>query len=735
MKKRIFCKTRLLSLVLSLTLLIGLIPTTISAQNDDVYDLKLLAGIYDLSEIKSAPYPGMSKGMFVFTSDFGDRDVLNRSELVFSIIGDQSCSRPVSIKDDGTWDMEPFIYSDNNDGIIVWTNATKGFNEESTGEDIASALRISLAVCDSNNTWIDFKTTNVSYYNSDNISTYNPKVTKVAGKILVSWVVCHDVKNDNDSYGIEGLYYNPETNAFYSENNLVDENGRLVPMVFAKNCNYIASYSVAKVGNETVTIFEEPTEQTHVSDVMYDKVMTQKYSFYPDKYKPGTVKMSVNNGNDVTNLTDGTTHASVVDSDIPGLTYYNKGKIYEVSTNAQNNLIHTEFADVSKTGDTEYSIISKNGVLTYITALQYEPLKTSNSTVSVGGKQYEKATDGKWLDENGNARDLKQENVCLYYINPKTGNIDVLPKKIYDQDALLFLASPSFTIDSSNKLCGTYFIRQIGDSEYYDLYYSTYTQKYLFQADYSQVNDAIAKATALNKDDYKDFTAVTAAIDAVVRDKDYTEQANVDAMAKAIEDAIDALELKPVDKPKIIEGANQFVEQGKSATFKSSAELTDFQKILIDGNELDPSNYTLMEGSTIVTIKGEFVKTLSVGKHTLSVVSTTGSAETQFTVTEVATTKPSTETTTTGPATTKPANEITTTEPATTKADTEITTTKPATSNTDTEITTTEPATSISDTTSPQTGENSNIVFWMAIFFISAGGVLTLTLKRKKSSK
>ena len=257
----------------------------------------------------------------------------------------------------------------------------------------------------------------------------------------------------------------------------------------------------------------------------------------------------------------------------------------------------------------------------------------------------------------------------------------------------------------------------------------------MFQADYSQVNDAIAKATALNKDDYKDFTAVTAAIDAVARDKDYTEQANVDAMAKAIEDAIAALELKPVDKPKIIEGANQFVEQGKSATFKSSAELADFQKILIDGKELEPSNYILMEGSTIVTIKGEFVKTLSVGKHTLSVVSTTGSAETQFTVTEVATTKPATETTTTEPATTKPATEITTTEPATSKADTEITTTKPATSNTDTEITTTKPATSISDTNSPQTGENSSIVLWMEIFFISAGGILILTLKRKKSSK
>ncbi|MFR4318303.1 MAG: hypothetical protein ACLT2Z_01800 [Eubacterium sp.] len=39
-----------------------------------------------------------------------------------------------------------FIYSDNNDGIIVWTNATKALKKHSQ-EDIASALRISLAVC------------------------------------------------------------------------------------------------------------------------------------------------------------------------------------------------------------------------------------------------------------------------------------------------------------------------------------------------------------------------------------------------------------------------------------------------------------------------------------------------------------------------------------------------------------------------------------------------------------
>lgn len=64
-------------------------------------------------------------------------------------------------------------------------------------------------------------------------------------------------------------------------------------------------------------------------------------------------------------------------------------------------------------------------------------------------------------------------------------------------------------------------------------------------ADYTKVDAAIAKVNALNKDEYKDFTAVEAAVKAVVRDKNITEQSEVDAMAKAIEDAIAALEKKP----------------------------------------------------------------------------------------------------------------------------------------------------------------------------------------------
>ena len=70
-------------------------------------------------------------------------------------------------------------------------------------------------------------------------------------------------------------------------------------------------------------------------------------------------------------------------------------------------------------------------------------------------------------------------------------------------------------------------------------------------ANYSKVDEAIAKAEALNKDNYKNFTGVEAAVNAVDRDKNITEQSEVDAMAKAIEDAIAALQYKDADYTKV----------------------------------------------------------------------------------------------------------------------------------------------------------------------------------------
>ena len=70
-------------------------------------------------------------------------------------------------------------------------------------------------------------------------------------------------------------------------------------------------------------------------------------------------------------------------------------------------------------------------------------------------------------------------------------------------------------------------------------------------ADYAKLDEAIAKVNALNKDNYKDFSGVEAAVNAVVRGKSFTEQSEVDAMAKAIEDAIAALQYKGADYTKV----------------------------------------------------------------------------------------------------------------------------------------------------------------------------------------
>ena len=101
--------------------------------------------------------------------------------------------------------------------------------------------------------------------------------------------------------------------------------------------------------------------------------------------------------------------------------------------------------------------------------------------------------------------------------------------------------------------------------------------------------------------------------------------------------------------PEITDGKGQtmVVEAAKDLSFRSNAPLEFFRKVLVDGKEVARENYELTEGSTIVTLKASFLNTLGVGEHTLSVVSTTGTAETTFTVAEAAKPAPSQTTTTT----------------------------------------------------------------------------------------
>lgn len=138
----------------------------------------------------------------------------------------------------------------------------------------------------------------------------------------------------------------------------------------------------------------------------------------------------------------------------------------------------------------------------------------------------------------------------------------------------------------------------------------------------------------------------------------------------------------------ITAGANGSWQKGTKdgLTFTSNAAYKHFQKVQVDGKDLDASNYTVKEGSTIVTLKTSYLETLSVGKHTLAIVSETGTATTEFTIKAAAS-----------------ANDR-----------------NPANPNGEA-------------TESVQTGDNTNMMLWIVMLFVSAS-ILGIAVyeKRKK---
>ena len=138
-------------------------------------------------------------------------------------------------------------------------------------------------------------------------------------------------------------------------------------------------------------------------------------------------------------------------------------------------------------------------------------------------------------------------------------------------------------------------------------------------ADYTKVDAAIAKANALNKDNYKDFSAVEAAVKAVVRDKNITEQSEVDAMAKAIEDAIAALEQKPSsggdsNAPTYAIEVDKDIRNGEVTANRRYAERGDTVTITVTPDK----GYTL-ETLTVTDKNGKEVKlTEKNGKYTFT---------------------------------------------------------------------------------------------------------------------
>ena len=164
---------------------------------------------------------------------------------------------------------------------------------------------------------------------------------------------------------------------------------------------------------------------------------------------------------------------------------------------------------------------------------------------------------------------------------------------------------------------------------------------------------------------------------------------------------------EPVQPPVIIAGANGSWQNGSKdgLSFTSDAEYADFLKVQVDGKDVAASNYAVKEGSTIVTLTAAYLDTLSAGKHTLSIVSANGTATTEFTITAAQTGGDQTEGNQTG------GDNPTSGDDTTTQA----------------------PNKNDGATSSPQTGDNSNMLLWVTLLFVSGAGLLgAVVYSRKK---
>ena len=104
---------------------------------------------------------------------------------------------------------------------------------------------------------------------------------------------------------------------------------------------------------------------------------------------------------------------------------------------------------------------------------------------------------------------------------------------------------------------------------------------------------------------------------------------------------------------KIVNGASQTVTEnsGETVSFRSNCGIEKFIRLEIDEEPVDPENYILKEGSTIVELKPEYLATLEVGKHGVSIVSQDGTADTTLRITPQPEEEEETEKTTTGKTT------------------------------------------------------------------------------------
>lgn len=282
----------------------------------------------------------------------------------------------------------------------------------------------------------------------------------------------------------------------------------------------------------------------------------------------------------------------------------------------------------TKAGDVDYSEITSAPFVIMITQAatsgepKYHKITTGGKTLADAGLTLAGSTihpaDGtlEWIDDAGvlpNDTAVDMNKTYKWRFTPADTNYEILTGEIelYHVDAPAVTAQPKSVSVT------------VGDTATFEVTATGTDVTYQWKIDRNDGNGFV------------DITGATgAAYTTGVTDKDcdgFKYQCVIrNAAGSATTDTVVLTVLY-----QIIEGANGSWNQstdGESLRIRGNGEYSKFQNVKVDGNIIDSKNYTVSEGSTIIELHADYLKTLSEGSHTFEIVWTDGAAGTGFTV-------------------------------------------------------------------------------------------------------
>ena len=288
------------------------------------------------------------------------------------------------------------------------------------------------------------------------------------------------------------------------------------------------------------------------------------------------------------------------------------------------------FVKATKAGDDNYFAISSELVEVTITQAvttgepKYTKITTDGKTLADAGLTPDGSTLSpvagtlEWVDEEGKAlsgdTEVKVNTTYKWRFTPEGGNYKTLTGEVelYHVDAPAISAQP---VNASVKA----------------------EERAVFEV--TATGTDLTYQWKINRNDGKGFVNITGADSASytsgITDTDCNGFQYYCVISNAAGSVTtDTVTLTVTVQYDILAGADSSWTENTdgSLAIRGSGAIDKFLRVLVDGNEIASDNYTVTEGSTIITLKLEYLKTLSEGSHSFEIVWTDGTARTSFTI-------------------------------------------------------------------------------------------------------